>query len=119
MRSNRLRVTAGDTELEERPETREGRMRKIDLIYFDGCPNVEDARANLRAAVDAEGGLGDWEEWALEDSATPERFRGYGSPTVLVDGADVTGVGKTGAAMSCRADGAPSVQTIRGALRRG
>ena len=49
---------------------------------------------------------------------TPERFRRHGSPTVLVDGSDVTGEGAEVAAMACRADGAPSVETITDSLTR-
>lgn len=86
----------------------------IELIYFDGCPNAEKARENLRAAV----GGASWKEWNLSSGETPERFRRYGSPTVLVDGDDVTGEGGEIAAMACRADGAPSSDLIRGALAR-
>ncbi len=28
-------------------------MADIELVYFSGCPNVESARDNLRAALDA------------------------------------------------------------------
>lgn len=91
---------------------------EIDLVYFDGCPNADQARANLRAALDG----GSWREWNLADADTPERFRRYGSPTVLVDGRDVTGDdeggGEVRGAMACRADGAPSPDVIRGGLAR-
>lgn len=86
--------------------------RKVDLVYFDGCPNADDARANLRAVLAA----GSWREWDLSSSETPDRFRRYGSPTVLVDGRDVTGDGGTTGGVACRADGAPSPQAIRKAL---
>lgn len=90
--------------------------REIDLIYFDGCPNAEQARTNLRAALDG----GSWREWNLSSADTPERFRRYGSPTVLVDGRDVTGEGGkgSGGGMACRADGAPSPDVIRKELSR-
>lgn len=88
----------------------------IELVYFDGCPNAKQARANLRAATGHEGEAGAWREWNLSDEATPERFRRYGSPTVLVDGEDVTGSDGGNAAMACRADGAPDVAAIREAL---
>ena len=58
----------------------------IELIHFEGCPNVEATRENL---VEALGTLGlgeEWREWDLEDSDTPDRVRRYGSPTVLVNG---------------------------------
>jgi mercuric ion transport protein len=86
--------------------------RSIDLVYFDGCPNVDEARANLRAVL-ADGG---WREWNLSSVDTPDRFHRYGSPTVLVGGRDVTGEGGTTGAMACRADGAPSQDAIREAL---
>lgn len=86
--------------------------RTIDLVYFDGCPNAEAARASLRALMPEEL----WREWNLSSGETPERFRHYGSPTVLVDGRDVTGETGATAAMACRADGAPSLDVIRKAL---
>lgn len=86
--------------------------RTIDLVYFDGCPNAEAARASLRALMPEE----PWREWNLSSGKTPERFRRYGSPTVLVDGRDVTGESEGTAAMACRADGAPSLDAIRKAL---
>ena len=85
---------------------------QIELVYFDGCPNAVTARENLRVAVEASGRPLDWSEWDLMAESTPESFRRYGSPTVLIDGRDVTGEGHEGAAMACRADGAPSVETI-------
>jgi hypothetical protein len=88
--------------------------RTIELVYFDGCPNAERAREDLRAALGSES----WTEWNLSSPETPERFRGHGSPTVLVDGHDVTGEADGNAAMACRADGAPSEEIIRKALSR-
>jgi mercuric ion transport protein len=90
----------------------------IDLVYFDDCPNAQEARDNLRAAVGAEDRSTRWREWNLSEEATPERFRRFGSPTILVDGRDVTGDGGGSEAMACRADGAPDVEVIRRALSR-
>jgi hypothetical protein len=91
----------------------------IELIYFGGCPNVEDARANLRVVL-AELGLPiEWHEWTQEDSGAPQRIMAYGSPTVLVNGSDVTGSSAGVAAAACRVDGAPSAGAIRSALTRG
>lgn len=86
--------------------------KTIDLVYFEGCPNAERARDNLRAALREAGRQPEWAEWELASEATPEQYRRHGSPTVLVDGEDVTGGGGDAVAMACRADGAPSVATI-------
>lgn len=85
---------------------------KIELVYFDGCPNAARARENLASVLEP----GSWMEWNLSAEDTPERFRRFGSPTVLVEGRDVTGGDGGNAAMACRADGAPSVDVIRRAL---
>lgn len=90
----------------------------IELVYFDGCPNAEKARANLEEVVSGGGSETPWREWDLMDEDTPDRFRRFGSPTVLVDGEDVTGADGGNAAMACRADGAPSAAVIREALSR-
>lgn len=91
--------------------------KTIDLVYFEGCPNAQQARENVRSALEAVDAPTDWAEWDLASDATPERYRGYGSPTVLVDGRDVTGDGTGAAAMACRSDGAPSVSAIVECLR--
>ena len=87
--------------------------KTIDLVYFEGCPNVERARENLRSALRKAGREIHWAEWDLSSETTPERYRRHGSPTVLVDGEDVTRGEADAVAMACRADGAPSVATIR------
>lgn len=84
----------------------------IELVYFDGCPNVEQARANLRAVV----GESSWTEWNLSSADTPDRFRRYGSPTVLVDGHDVTDGNGNEQTMACRTDGAPGPEVIERAV---
>ena len=90
---------------------------QIELVYFEGCPNALKARENIRAAVaEAFAQPIDWAEWDLMADSTPEDFKRYGSPTVLVDGHDVTGDGPGNNAMACRADGAPSVQAITAKL---
>jgi hypothetical protein len=43
---------------------------------------------------------------------TPKHLRQHGSPTILIDGRDVTGDPAGAAAMACRVDGVPSVALI-------
>lgn len=95
------------------PET--GAARRVELIYFEGCPNLAAARANLRTALEAHGTEAEVREWKQGDPEAPDYVEGYASPTVLVDGRDVAG-GTTAAGRSCRAEGAPSVEAIRRAL---
>jgi len=63
----------------------------IEFIYDNDCPNVKEARATLLRAF-AEAALPPrWQEWERSDAAAPAYVRGYGSPTILVDGKDVAG----------------------------
>ncbi len=90
---------------------------RIELVYFEGCPNAARARDNLRDAIEATGQDLTWSEWDLMSEATPADFRRFGSPTVLVDGEDVTGESVDAVAMACRADGAPSAASIADKIR--
>ena len=89
---------------------------QIDLVYFEGCPNAVQTRDNIRAAMEVSGQSLEWSEWDLMSESTPDQFRRYGSPTVLIDGEDVAGEGADTTAMACRADGAPSVELIASSL---
>jgi mercuric ion transport protein len=98
-------------------------MPSLDLIYEKDCPNAALARANLRKALEVIGWTQRWNEHVIGDARAPERVRGYGSPTILVDGTDVAGASHAGEA-SCRLYasrdghvGAPAVAQIVAALR--
>ncbi len=73
---------------------------RIQFLMFEGCPLADAAREQLEAAL-AELGIDDYEEIDLQAPDTPESLRGWGSPTILIDGADVTGQPK-GESLSCR-----------------
>ena len=85
---------------------------RIELVYFDGCPNVLQARDNLRDAIKSSGQQFSWSEWDLMAESTLADFRRFSSPTILVDGEDVTGDSVGASAMSCRAGGVPSAASI-------
>lgn len=89
---------------------------RVELVYFEGCPHAHEARRRMTLALTAAGLEGSWEEWDTGLPATPERFRRFGSPTVLVDGIDVAG-GAEGSGMGCVVGGAPAVEVILSALR--
>ena len=91
--------------------------RRIELVYFEGCPNVPAARENLQAALRAVGRPLKWSETDMGADSTSEDSRRDASPTVLVDGEDVTG-SPCGEAIACRTEGAPTVEAIVEKLRR-
>lgn len=89
------------------------------LLYFEGCPNVDQARDNLRRALAQAGIKADWEEVDLRDPRTPAKWRGFPSPTVMVYGQDVaTGADSAEGNGACRFGGAPSAELITEKLTR-
>lgn len=100
-------------------------MPDIDLIYDADCPNVGQARINLRLALKAAGMPARWREWVRTDPGTPLHLRGFGSPTILVRGRDVTGTVAFDGGGACRIyqgggrnlGGVPPVSLIVAALR--
>lgn len=66
-------------------------MPKIEFLYENTCPNIDDARRNLRTALDRAGLPARWQEWERNDPSAPGHARHYGSPTILVDGRDIAG----------------------------
>lgn len=52
-------------------------MKKIKLIYFDGCPNVEKTKQTLKEA-----GIS-FEEIKQDELSNEDHFKSYSSPTIL------------------------------------
>jgi hypothetical protein len=78
---------------------------KVEVLFFDGCPNYESLLPHLRAMLNAGGA----EDTAIDlvgvddaDAAEAERF--LGSPTVRIDGEDVEpgAGGRTDFGLKCR-----------------
>jgi mercuric ion transport protein len=76
-------------------------MPTVELVYDRQCPSVPEARAHLLSAFVQAGLTPKWSEFQIGDADVPEHARGYGSPTILIDGRDVSGA-VVGAEMSCR-----------------
>lgn len=99
---------------------------RVDLVFDPACPNVERARGAIRAALLAVGAPVRWTEWDRGGESTPAALRAFGSPTILVNGADVSGADEAAKAdaNSCRVYvdecgcicGAPSTQQIVSAI---
>ena len=65
------------------------RQPRVEILYFDGCPNHEQAR-ELVEQVAAELGLQpEIELVEVADPDTATRLRFLGSPSVRVDGRDI------------------------------
>lgn len=105
------------------------RRLRVELIYDEGCPNVEVARGALREALRRAEIQEIWHEWRRDDPDMPATLAAFASPSVLVNGRDVTdehdAPSATGAGM-CRLyrdergrlSGAPPVQAIVAAILR-
>jgi MerR family copper efflux transcriptional regulator len=102
----------------------------VDLIYDRDCPNIDPCRSAIHRALVAVGERPIWNEWRRDGDDTPEAFRAFGSPTVLIDGRDFFNTRESSAdapqANSCRVYpsdggfvGAPTVRMLIDALTRG
>jgi len=77
------------------------RTMKIQFLSFPGCPNADAARQALRGALEAHSFPPHFEEIDLTAESTQYELRAWGSPTILIDGVDVSGE-RQPAGVSCR-----------------
>ena len=100
-------------------------MRSVEVLAFEGRPNVELALQRARAALVSTRAEADVAVVRLEDDTSAKRQRFLGSPTIRVDGVDVepSARDRTDFGMQCRVyavdgrlDGAPPVVWIEAAL---
>jgi hypothetical protein len=97
----------------------------VELLYFDGCPNLEAVHALVqRVAVDA--GITPDLRLVKVSSRNVERLRFLGSPTVRVNGHDVEPGAdeRTTFMLACRVyetpsglSGQPATEWLRAALK--
>ncbi len=96
----------------------------IELVWEPTCPHVEAARDVLRAALAAVGLPATWTEWRIGGGDLPEHARGFGSPTILINGVDVIGQTASESDACCRVypgpkglAGVPDVEVVVSGLR--
>jgi mercuric ion transport protein len=77
-------------------------MPIVELLFFPDCPNVPAARELLGRAMAQAGLRPVWAEHDVTNPEAPDYTRGFGSPTILVDGSDVTGSAPSTEGSSCR-----------------
>ncbi len=100
-------------------------MALIELIFNSDCPNADAAREQLRQALRLAGREPTWVEWDRESPDSPAHASRFGSPTILVNGRDISGKDTESDASSCRVyqnenggfGGAPSPEDILSAIR--
>lgn len=96
------------------------RAMHIELLGLPGCPNTPTMRRNLTEALHVVGMSLRFDDVNQERLPAADVRRGYPTPTVLVDGADLYGLPTpTGPAMGCRVypGGVPSAEDIASRLR--
>ena len=97
---------------------------KVQLLTFAGCPNSAAAREMLRSVLASAGITAPIEEVDANAPETPDSLRGWGSPTILIDGVDVGGQEPAGTSCRLYLDedgrlrGTPSEARLRSALAR-
>ena len=101
--------------------------RTVEVLFFDGCPNVEPTLERVRAAIAQAGADGVSVRLVKVETSEHAQEVGFlGSPSVRVDGADVETSARSRGdfALQCRIydagdgrlEGAPPVQWIHAAL---
>lgn len=100
---------------------------KIELLYFDGCPNVEPVKQLLDEVLKSLGITVDIENIEVTDNESAVKNRFLGSPSIRVNGKDVEieEDPDTQYSMRCRIyrtaaghSGMPSKQLLRKAFSR-
>jgi hypothetical protein len=62
---------------------------KVELLYFDGCPNYESLGPRLHQLAERAGESVEVQLRRVESDEEARRLRFIGSPTIRVDGRDV------------------------------
>ncbi len=99
---------------------------KIEILYFEGCPNHEPAERAVREVLEELNVDAEITQVDVPDEATAARVRFPGSPTIRVDGKDVAPEETNGSySLRCRVyqtssgmAGVPDKDAIRAAIRR-
>lgn len=94
---------------------------KIEVLYFEGCPNYLPAVGRLRTVLEREGVRAELIEIEVKDDSDAKALKFFGSPTIRVNGLDIEASSRqaTETGFACRRyPGAlPSEEMIRAAFR--
>jgi hypothetical protein len=101
---------------------------KIELLYFEGCPNHEPAIEVLREVLDSLGREDHIHEVEVRTQAEAEAIRFLGSPSIRINSSDIEPWARTATnfGLSCRTyvngsghTGVPSRELLRSAILEG
>jgi hypothetical protein len=95
---------------------------KIEVLYFEDCPNYLPAMDRLRTVLLQEGLPADVSEIEVKDASAAKALKFFGSPTIRINGLDIDAdfrtIKETGFACRRYSGGLPSEEMIRAALRQ-
>jgi hypothetical protein len=94
---------------------------KVEVLYFEGCPNYLPAVHRLKTVLREAGLPAEVSEIEVRDESAAKRLQFFGSPTIRINGLDIEAdsrkVKATGFACRRYAGGLPSEEMIRAALK--
>ena len=95
---------------------------KVEILFFEGCPNHPPAVERVQEVIQQEGVAAEVAEVEVRDEATAKAVGFLGSPTIRVNGIDIEPEARsckpTGMACRTYAGGLPSRELIREAIRQ-
>jgi len=86
-------------------------MMKIDVLYFEGCPNHQPTVQRVREVLYRLGMVAEVRQIEVTQDDDPGALKFLGSPTVLIDGEDIDPVQRRGATygLGCRTFGGKGI----------
>ncbi len=101
-------------------------MKRVEILYFDGCPTYLKAEKRLRKVLEEQGIAAEVELVAVNTDEEAQELRFAGSPTIRVDGEDLLPVPERAEyALGCRMyatseglKGSPPSDMLREALTK-
>ncbi len=89
---------------------------KIEVQYFNGCPNSESVLDMVRKYVNESESKIDFEEILVDTEEVAKQYKFRGSPTILINGNDIEGLKENETpSLSCRfySNGLPTSDNLR------
>jgi len=96
---------------------------KVEILYFEGCPTYEHTERTLREILSGSGTEAELTLVAVDTDEEAQRLRFLGSPTLRVNGEDLSPVPDRAYALGCRMyatpeglKGSPTAEMLKEAL---